>query len=198
MIRSSSARWSGLGLLSATLGAMLPAAPTHAQTLAGPRMTDPELAAARGGFALPGGGVVTLGVTTDTRIDGREVLRTVFTIGGDLSRLTVAAASGGADALQPVTLSPDGAGVQTAGGVIRLQGSGDGARVQFAGDRVDITHLVGRDALGSLVVNAADNRAIDVSTSIDIGLAGIRPDQLGGAMARVDTVALDATTRLIR
>lgn len=177
---------------------LLFAAPARAQVFDVPPMTDAELDEARGGFALPGGMVITLGVTTDTRVDGREVLRTVFTLNGDLTRLTVSAAGNGADALRAIALSPDGASVQTAAGLVRLRTSSEGGRVELAGDRLDITHLVGRGALGSLIVNAADNRAIDVSTTIDIGLSGIRPDQLGGAMARVETVALDAVTRLIR
>lgn len=184
--------------------ALLAALPSPALAQSQPRgavdatpMTDPELAEARGGFDLPGGITVTLGVTTDTRIDGQEVLRTVFSFDGGLPQLAVLSAVKGEDGLRPVDLDPSGAGVATRDGVVRLR-AGDAARVELTGDRLDISHLVGRGAIGSVVANAADNRAIDVTTSVDIGLSGVRPDQLGSAVARVDTLVLDVTTQMVR
>lgn len=181
-------------LLLALLAAL--PSPALAQAVDATPMTDPELAATRGGFILPGGITITLGVTTDTRVDGQEVLRTVFSFDGAMPKVAVLSAAEGGG-LSPVELDPGGAGVMTRDGVVRLR-AGDTARVEFSGDRLDISHLVGRGAIGSVVANAADNRAIDVTTSVDIGLAGVRPDELGSAMARVDTLVLDVTTQMVR
>lgn len=180
------------------LGLATIAAPAGAQTFAAAPMPDPELARERGGFSLPGGITVTLGVTTDTRVDGQEVLRTVLSLADGGPKLAVLGATGGAAMLGEVELTANGAGVATRDGVVRLRQSGDNTRVDLAGNGVDISHLVGRGALGSIVANATDNRVIQVETSVDIGLAGVRPDQLGGAMAQAGNLALDATTQLVR
>ena len=66
-------------------------------------------------------------------------------------------------------------------------------RVDLAANQLDISHLVGRGAVGSIVANAADNRSIDVATSVDIDLAGVRPDQIGGAVVRASNLALETT-----
>lgn len=172
------------------------ATPAGAQVIEAPRLTDPELARERGGFVLPGGITITLGVTTDTRVDGQEVLRTIFAFDGTMPKLAVLSATEGGG-FSPVELDPGGAGVITREGVVRLR-AGDLTRVDFSGDRLDISHLVGGDAFGSVVVNSADNRMIDITTSVDISLAGVRPDELGSSMARVDTLALDATAQMVR
>lgn len=180
------------------LGLATLAAPGGAQTFPAAPLPDPELARERGGFSLPGGITLTLGVTTDTRIDGQEVLRTVVSLANGSPTLAVLGASGGSATLDQVKLTANGASVATRDGLVSLRKTGEDLRVELAGDKVDITHLVGRGALGSIVANAADNRSIEVSTSVDIGLAGVRPDQVGGAMAQANNLALDATTQLVR
>lgn len=172
--------------------------PAFGQALDARPMTDPELARERGGFSLPGGITVTLGVTTDTRVDGQEVLRTVFSLADGTPKIAVLSATEAGAALQKVELTANGVGVSTRDGVVRLRQTAENTRVELAGDQLDIAHLTGRGALGSIVANAADNRSIDVTTSVDIGLAGVRPDQIGGALVQAENLALAATGQLVR
>lgn len=170
------------------------AAPVGAQSFPeGTPLPPPVLAELRGGFDLPNGMTVTLGVTTDTRIDGRDVLRTVFDIRQGTSSLSVLANHADTGVLATI----DGTEVATADGTVRVRTSDSGTRVDFSGDRIDVSHLAG-SALGSVIANSASDRTIDVATTVTIGLGGVTPDAIGGSLARVDTLALDATSRMTR
>ena len=159
-------------------------------------LTPAQLAELRGGFQLPGGLAITIGVTTATRIDGREVLRSTFNIRDGLPQVGVLA-NDAAGKLASVTATADGAAVTTADGVVRLRSAGDGVRVDLAGDAIQVSHLLG-SALGSIVANSGNDRSIDVTTSVDIGLSGITPDAIGGSAIRAENLALDATARMVR
>lgn len=66
-------------MLRIALVAALVALPAIASPFDTPAVSDAELDTMRGGFALPGGLDVALAVRLDTAVDGRLVLRTVFT-----------------------------------------------------------------------------------------------------------------------
>lgn len=159
-------------------------------------LSAPQLDTLRGGFNLPGGGTVTMGVVTETRINGQEVLRTVFNVQTGLPVLTVLTRNADGS-VSSATPTANGTAVTTADGTVRLVAMPNGTRVELAGDRIDVSHLVGQ-SFGSVVANSADNRVVDVSTTINIGLSGIARDALGSSAASVDTLALDATSRLAR
>lgn len=190
--------WSGLA--SAQVPAPVPGqvgqATVAGSAIAAQTLTDPELAALRGGFDLPGGMIVTLGVTTDTRVDGQEVLRTVFSVGDGPTQLAVLGRDG-QSGVTPVAVRVDGAGVATADGTVSLRSAPGGVRAELAGDAVTINHLIGQ-SLGSIVVNSGNDRSIDVATTVDIGVRGVRPESVGSAASRIDTLALGSTALLGR
>ena len=66
--------------------------PAAAAPYANP-LSDEQLSTLRGGFTLPGGLQVGLGVTTESRIDGQLVLRSTFTLGAGAESLQVEARS---------------------------------------------------------------------------------------------------------
>lgn len=157
-------------------------------------LPDAELAKLRGGFLLPGGLAVSLAVTTDTRVDGQLILRTIFTAADGTPNLRVF----GRDAADaPRELSPSAGDLATRDGILRLRDLPAGARVELAGSDFDINHFVGQ-AFGSAVANTANGRTIDVVTTVDLDLANATPDLLGSSFFRVEAAALDATRQLVR
>ena len=180
-----------LALAGMSAGAQAQALPVH------PPLADERLAELRDGFRLPGGITVTIGVTTATRIDGREILRSTLNLHDNLPRVQVLGDRADGAGIVPVSVTVDGAGLMTRDGEVRVRSAADGVRVDLKGNDIEVSHLLGA-ALGSVVANSANNRSIDVTTSVDIGLSGIRPDALGSAAVRAENLALDATTRLIR
>jgi hypothetical protein len=166
----------------------LPAnAPVYPDTAA---MTDPQLAAARGGFDLPNGLQIMLAVTTETRIDGQLSVRSSWQVANGAPVLTVQGRDPSTGQL--VTLDPTvGGGVITADGVIRLQNGPDGARVLLNGTGIDVAHLAGR-ALGSVISNSANDRVVDVLTTVQIDIANASPELIGSALLRVDDIAANA------
>lgn len=160
-----------------------------------PPLAPAALAEMRGGFDLPNGAVITLGVTTATSVDGREVLRTTFDIQGGAAQLRVAATPRGDSAAGAIDLQAARSGVETLDGVVTVRTDDHGTRVELAGDRIDVSHLTGQ-AFGSVIANSASDRSINVATTVDIGLTGITPDAIGGSLARVNDLALDATSRM--
>lgn len=181
-----------LGLTLA--GAPVPALAQSAVTAT--PLSPSQLEDVRGGFDLPGGVSVSLGVVTETRVNGQDVLRTVFNVQSGQPAVTVLARTGDSpDGLTPVAATVGGAGVATADGTVTLVAMPNGVRVELAGDRLDVSHLVGQ-SFGSVVANSADDRSIDVATTVNISLGGVARDMIGASSARVDALALDATTRL--
>jgi len=80
---------------------------------------------------------------------------------------------------------------QTASGIVNVTHIGSNYRATLDGAMLSIDHLAGQ-AFGSVVTNAADNRSIDVETTVDLRLAGVSPDTLGSSMFRVENTAIDA------
>ena len=184
----------------------------------GPALPDAALDTMRGGIALPGGVDLKLAVLSDTRVDGRTVLRTVFRADAGAPSLQVFVGDGSAVAgaagpavavtrdgstievaaagLTEVALAP-GQALDTVAGRVRLDALARGARVSLAGDALDVSHLVG-EGIGSVIANAADGRVIDTLTTVNIDLTGVSPEALGSALLRVDAAALDATRAGVR
>lgn len=169
--------------------------PAAAAPFADP-LRDEQLSTLRGGFTLPGGLQVGLGVTTESRIDGQLVLRSTFTLGAGAESLQVEARSSDGslhriDVPQAGSLTgPDGTLT-----VVRKNGAAD---VVLNGAQLDLTHLAGSRAFGSIVANSADGRTIDVNTLVSLDIRGATPDRIGSSLLRVETLALDTTAGLVR
>jgi hypothetical protein len=166
----------------------------HASVFGKAPLADTALAGMRGGFALPGGLDVSIAVRSDTAIDGTAVLRTVFRADRGPAQLAILARTGGSDALSQLTLRR-GESIDTGRGRVSL--SADGGRVTLSTAGFDATHLAGQ-AYGSIGANRLDNVGIDTTTTIDIGIRGATAFNLGSAMSRVGTLAVDAAARLAR
>lgn len=162
-----------------------------------PPLAAEELAKLRGGFQLPGGIAVTIGVTTATQLNGQEILRSTFNISDGSPVVRVIAADPSSGRSSEVQATVNGGGVQTRDGSVQLRSTPGGLRVDLAGDAINVSHLIG-NALGTVVANSGNDRSIDVTTSVNIGLSGIRPEAVGSSAIRAENLALDATTRLVR
>lgn len=166
-----------------TLALLLALPGAAGATMAAPAMSEAELAEARGGFALPGGLSIAIGVTTETKVDGATVLRSVYSV-DQVASLKLFDAAGNA-------VSPGAAGA------ISTRQIANGTMIQYKGAAIDIGHIVG-GAYGSVLANRGDNRAIDISTTIDLEIAGATAELIGSAGMRAEALALDATARLAR
>lgn len=167
------------------------AVPAYAQSLPAVPLADRDLAAMRGGFALPGGVDVSVGVVTDARIDGQLVVRSAYGLNDGVPVVQVSGRDG------DLGLSADGSGAATADGTIVLRQVAGGVRVEFRGDRIAIDSLAGQVS-GATLRNSASDRSIDIATNVDIRLSGVSADRIGSLLPRVETLALDATARLNR
>lgn len=159
-------------------------------------LVEEKLSSMRGGFTLPGGLQVALGVTTESRIDGQLVLRSTFTLGDGVQSLQVQARS--ADGSLRTIDSAQGVSFTGPDGTLTLVRKGEATQVILNGSQLDLTHLAGSRGFGSIVANSADGRSIDVSTVVGLDIRGATPDRLGSSLLRIDTLALDATAGLVR
>ena len=177
----------------AILISLLGATGVRAQAFPGQQSLPPaELDEQRGGFDLPGGMSVALGVTTQTAVDGREVFRTVFNLQGATPTLTTLVNTGHGLVVAPIN---GGSVAPTALGNVRV--SADGSRVELVGADLRVSHLVG-GAFGSIVANSGNDRAIDVTTTVDIAVSGVRPELLGNSLSAVSNIAAESAARLVR
>lgn len=186
------------------LGAMallfFASAVAHAEPFARARMVaDGQLDEVRGGFLLPNGMDINLGLTVDTMIDGRPVLSTVMTIdnashltiytGGDMQRQTTAtellvpgangpslvritrdgSSSPGVSGGQAIAILPNGTPVQTPWGAVQLAQSDTQSTVFLAGDGLELRHMIGA-VTGALVANTASDRVIDTMVTVDLDI----------------------------
>jgi hypothetical protein len=156
---------------------------------------DPALAQIRGGFTLPGGLEVRLGIDTQTRIDGQLVLQSTFKIDQGPPRFVVQARNAAGD-LMPTEIRVEQS-VIAKDGVLTLTRAGANTRLLLDGQQTDVTHLI-EGGTGSIVTNIADNRAIDVVTTIGLQIDNAQPELLGSSLLRVETLALDATAAMVR
>lgn len=187
-----------------------------------PVVTDATLADTSGGFLLPNGMDVRLGITIDTLIDGRPVLSTVLTLddashlmvytGGDVKQQATGTAflvpgpngpalvriaqdtsfARGAGG-QPIAVVPNGGPIQTNWGAVRLEQSDAQSTVFLAGEGIDLRHMIGT-ATGALVANTANDRVIDTMVTIDIDVRN-SAIPTGAMMLRLDALLAGAATR---
>lgn len=181
-----------LGRLMLAIAATLFSASAYAEQY-DQAVPDQALDQMRGGFTLPNGLGVTLGVVTETRLDGSTVLKTVLTADQGPASIATYTRDAAGNLVQT-----DAAGGSVIGrdGALSQSSSNGGVRVTLNGQGTDVTHLL-RNGLGSIISNTADNRTIDVTTTVDIDISNASPELLGSSLFRVEDVALDATRGLV-
>ncbi|WP_313806809.1 hypothetical protein [Sphingobium sp.] len=215
----------GWTLLLGTM-ALLCGAPAMAQAdpFGGARMAaDGELDAIRGGFLLPNGMDIGLGIMIETMIDGRPALSTVLTIddsahlaiytgggmerhasvtellvpgpnGTSLIRITQDAPSTpGASNGQPIAILPNGPAVDTPWGAVHLVQSDTQSTVVLAGNGLELQQMIGT-VTGALVTNTASDRVIDTMVTVDLD---IRHSAIptSAMMLRLDSLLAGAAAR---
>lgn len=99
------------------------------------------------------------------------------------------------DGSTPLPLSP-GARIDTPNGAVSLDQLNNGYKVSLTKPDLQVSHVFGQ-ALGSVILNTANDRAIDTATTINLDLMNATPMTVGSAMPRVETMALDVTRDLI-
>ena len=169
------------------LAIALLASATTAAPFAGARaITDDRLEEVRGGFLLPNGMDIDLGITIDTLINGRLALSTALAV-DDAAHFQVSTGAGG------LTVQPNGAPVQTPWGAVQLAQSDRQSTVSLTGDRIALNQMIGA-ATGALVANTGSDRVIDTMVTIDLD---IRHSAIpaSAAVLRVDTLLAGAAAR---
>jgi len=174
--------------------AVVTAAPAAANPFGSP-LSDTALQEMRGGFALPSGLDIGIGVTTETRIDGQLVLRSVLTADHGPGTLAIQGRNTAGD-LVNLSVEPGGQAVGP-DGTIKLVSRGDSTRLTLNGEGINVSHLLG-GGYGSIVANRVDGRTIDVATTIDLDIRNAMPSNLGSTLFRVENLSLDATQSLTR
>jgi hypothetical protein len=158
-----------------------------------PPVSDAALADMRGGFELPNGMNISIGIQIDTMVNGSTVLRTLLS-GTDASKVQVyttgpsiatgadnagkglsvnvvssptldgAAANG-----QALALMPNGASLVTSSGTVRLVQSNGQSTVLLDGNGLSLQHMIGA-LTGALVANQASNRSIDTNVTVNLSV----------------------------
>jgi hypothetical protein len=186
-------------------------------------VADDELDETRGGFMLPNGMDIRLGIAVDTLINGRPALSTVLIIddvphlviytggniqgegtatevvvpgpnGPSLVRITQGASfSPAASGGQQIAAISNGAPIATEWGAVQLAQSDNQSTVVLVGDGLELRHMIGR-ITGALVANTGSDRVIDTNVTIDID---IRNSAIPSStmMLRLDTLLAGAAVR---
>lgn len=208
-------------VLGSALLVAVPGHRVHAQSFEGrPAIADDQLDQVRGGFVLPNGMDVGLGISVDTLINGQLAVSTVLTVddvahlsvysgpkalarddvsallvrgpeGGPTVRITQDAPSSRAAAgAQPVALSAGAPPVQTPWGAVQLVQSDTQATVSLVGDGFEVRQMIG-GVTGALVANTVGGQVIDTMVTVDVD---VRHSAIpAGAMAlRLEGVLADA------
>lgn len=162
---------------------MAPFSPVHAGDI-GTRLDERQLASERAGFQLSNGLDVSMAVTSEARIDGQVVLRSVYTVQDGASSLQVLGADG-----------TGGLGPGAGNGTIQVGTQGGNSQVRFSTAGTDIVTMTG-DTFGSLVANRADGRAIDVDTVVNLDIGNATIANLGSALPRIEDLALTSAALL--
>jgi len=186
-------------------------------------LTDAQLDTMRGGFELPNGMDVVVGVDIQTLVNGTLALRSVLntetgtpvvfvgdgTSGGSSSGTGTSAGGGvvvhvgsantaiqAGAGQQQVTLTPNGPAVSTPSGTVQLVKDGGGSQVILNGNSLELHQMIG-SLTGSIVANTANDRTIDtvVTINVDVQNSGLLA---GNAVLRADSIALDTAGRGIR
>lgn len=170
-------------------------------------VSDAALERARGGFILPNGMDVSIGIQIDTHVDGQLALRTVLSV-VDMTRseltvytstppatLTPSSVEPGPPTppVQSLELVPNGPRIATDLGSLRLETTGPRSAVILSAPALELQHLVGA-ATGVLVANTADNAVIDTIATVNLELHNSTVP-IGNTLLRIETIALDAVGR---
>ncbi|HEY0150232.1 MAG TPA: hypothetical protein VGB70_14690 [Allosphingosinicella sp.] len=169
---------------------LLLAPAAHASPFGKAPLEDAALGGMRGGFALPGGLDVAITVQSNTSVNGRPVLTTVFT--ADRGPAAVSVFAGGAQ----VDLTSGGS-AQTASGTLRVEQGSAGTQVILSSAEMDLRHLAGQ-TYGSITANRANNVSIDTNTVITLEIRNASAMNLGSTMFRVEAAVVDSAARLVR
>lgn len=184
-------------------------------------LSDAQLDELRGGFELPNGMDVVVGVDIQTLVNGALALRSVLNTdtgtpvvfvgdGSGVVNATGGAATGGVVVRvgdtatttqaqvgeQQVMLTVNGPAVSTPSGAVQLIRDDNGSQVLLSGDSLELRQMIG-SLTGSIVANTANDRTIDtvVTINVDVQNSGLLA---GNAMLRADSLALDTAGRGIR
>ena len=217
-------RASALLLAVTATFSFVPAAAGQAGPFAGARIVaDEPLGEVRGGFLLPNGMDIGLGIRVDTLVDGRLALSTVLTVddathlmiytGGDFrtqGRATEVLVPGpngpslvrivqdtsssrGGVGGQPIAVVANGAPAQTPWGTVQLTQSDTQSTVSLVGDGLELRHMIGA-ITGALVANTGSDRVIDTMVTIDVDVRG-SAIPTSATMLRLDALLAGAGTR---
>ncbi|MCB4858175.1 hypothetical protein K7W03_01060 [Sphingobium sp. PNB] len=150
----------------------------HGQALANPfgvtPVSDESLSDMRGGFDLPNGMRLSLGVEIATFVDNSLALRTVLHV--------TEPGHSGVQVTVPVS--------SAALGAVSVAQAEGGAAVMLKGPDLEIQHLAGSNT-GVLIANTLDNRSIDTIANVNIAL-GDAAVPVGNMILRIESVVLDA------
>jgi len=189
-----------------------------AMPFAGKPVSDAALDDMRGGFELPNGMNISIGVEIDTIVNGSTVLRTQLS-GSDGSTLQIfsggptvnvspanggngltvhlasAASSDGSSASngQALPLTPNGASIVTDAGSVRLVQSNGQSTVLLDGNGMSLQHMIGA-LTGALVANQASDRTIDTNITVNLAVTN-SAIPTGSMLMRLNSVLLAAGTR---
>lgn len=195
------------------------AAPARAEpaAYAAAIVSDATLDTMRGGFELPNGMDISIGIQIDTLVNGSTVLRTLLT-GSDGSTLQVFAggptatvntsnasqglsvhigstpsADGSASNGQLVQLTPNGASVVTDAGTVHLVQSNGQSTVVLDGGGLALQHMIGA-LTGAIVANQGSDRTIDTNVTVNLNVQN-SAIPVGSVLMRLENVLLGAGAR---
>lgn len=187
------------------MSAVSAAAPPFADA---PVVEDSALDAMRGGFVLPNGMDIALGLEVLTMLNGELAMRTVMTV--DQGSTLAVYAGGGAPGERSgqgatvvrfgpvdmegkgaqVPLTPNGTATNTPMGDIRLQQDDRGAVVVMTGNALELRHMIGT-VTGAVIANTANDRVIDTMVTVNLDLRN-SDIQTGSALVRLESMLVDA------
>lgn len=136
-------------------------------------VSEQALSDMRGGFELPNGMIVSVGVQIDTYVDRSLALRTVLNVADKTN-------SG-----LEITL-PSASDL----GAISIVQTSDGSAVILKGADLEIQHLTG-SSTGVVIANTLDNRVIDTVATVNVSLSDSAVP-VGNILLRIESVVLDA------
>ena len=154
--------------------------------LPGPRLSDEQLAAERGGVRLPTGMEIGFGASVRTFVDGALVLETklVWTDQGAMQ-----------------TQTAPSLGAQGPGGQVKLSdGAGRLPGVALAGDggSTVVLHELSAARIANIVVNTASNRDVRQEVQIDLAIPELTQFQQSAIQERANMRMLDAVGAALR
>lgn len=113
-----------------------------------------------------------------------------------VSSINVVASVGGTvgaapEGLSPLPVAAGGPGIATAAGIVTVTELARGVSVNLDGPTLDVTQLFGQ-AIGAVIANTADNRAIDSATTLDLDVRNTAALTAATAAMRAQDVVQNA------